>query len=84
MPETRSHSVTYTGTYNPGNKVYKVTLAVPEEAIKNQNALGWLKRELHDDKTAAHKQFVKDYPDFQRLATHNIENLDEVELVKNG
>jgi hypothetical protein len=85
MSETKAtHSVTYVGTYNPGNKPYRVTLGVPEEVIKNENAIGWLKRELHNEKSSIHKEFVKQYLDFERLATHNIENLEEVEQVRNG
>jgi len=84
MSETLSHAVTYIGTYNPGNKPYRVTLNVPEDVIKNQNAIGWIKRELHNEKTVTYKEFVKEYPDFERLATHNIENLEEVEAVKKG
>ena len=80
----QTHKVTYAGTYSPGNVVYRVTLGVPEEVIKNQNAIGWLKRELHNSNSKIHKEFVKEHPDFERLATHNIENLEEVEAVKNG
>jgi hypothetical protein len=84
MSETRNHSVTYVGTYHPGNHVYKLTVNVPEEVIKNQNALGWLKRELHDTHSLLRQEFLKTYPDFEVLATHNIENLEEVETFKNG
>ena len=77
------HKVTYIGSYHPGNKSYRITLDVPEAVIKNENAISWFKREIHDSKSKNHKLFIHEYPEFERLATHNIENLEEVETIKN-
>ena len=78
------HKVTYIGSYSPGNKPYRITLDVPEDVIKNQNAIGWFKKEMHDSKSKNHKLFIQEHPEFERLATHSIENLEEVESVKSS
>jgi hypothetical protein len=76
------HKVTYIGSYSPGSKPYRITLDVPEDVIKNENAIGWFKREIHDSKSKNHRLFIHEYPEFERLATHSIENLEEVETIK--
>jgi hypothetical protein len=87
MPEKQAkqiHKVTYVGSYNPGNKPYRITLDVPEDIVESQNVIGWFKREMHDGKSKNHKLFIQEHPEFERLATHSIENLEEVETVRNG
>jgi hypothetical protein len=85
MSET--HKVTFRGVYGSagGSSVtYKITVDIPHDVVKNANVIGWFKQEMRDTKSDTYKAFTKDHTDFEMLGTHYIENLEEVEQVKNG
>lgn len=85
MSETlkQTNNVTYRGTYFSGGgrdtQAYRITLEVPHEVVKNQNVIGWFKQELKDPISNAFKAFTKDYPGYDSLCTHSVDNLEATE-----
>jgi hypothetical protein len=85
MTSTMQHRVTYKGTYftsgSRGTAPYTVETNVPEDAVKNQNLIGWFKEQMRNPKSPTYKQILKDHPDFDRLCTHIVQDLNEVEEI---
>jgi hypothetical protein len=83
----QTHKVTFGGVYGVdggGNNSYEITVDIPHEVVKNQNVIGWFKNEMRNTKSEVYKAFVKDHSDFDKLGTHHIKNLEEVETIKHG
>jgi hypothetical protein len=78
----QTHRVSFRGSYSDGNnntRPYRIALNIPEQVIKNVNAIGYFKQQMRDTTSDTYKAFVKEYPDFERLASHNLEDISEVQ-----